>query len=119
VNRRGAFHVERAAPVNKPVAKLTAEGRYGPTCGVSHHHIRVAQQDQRPLAAVAANACIKIRSSRCNVENTSLDTVRFENFLYVTGHREFVSGWIGGVNANQLLEQLHCFSLGLRPIDIS
>ena len=44
MNGCGPFHVERTAPINKAITKLTAKGRHGPARRIGHHHVRMAEQ---------------------------------------------------------------------------
>ena len=105
--RHLAFHVERAAAPDVTVAELARPWVHGPLGRVGEHRVRVRQEEEPRPAAASGDARDEARPLRHARVELALDPERLQVVAQQLGGDRLVAGRIDGVEADQLLEELH------------
>ena len=116
--RRGevVLVIDRAAAVDVAAVAGRAQRRELPLRVVGRHHVAVAHDEQRPLAAVALQPGDEVGPFRIGADDLRRDAFLLEHLLEVLDQHGFVAGRIAGVDAQHRLVVLHRLVLQFRPV---
>ena len=110
------FGIERAAPVQKPIANFSAEWVNIPPRGFDGYHIQMRHQQQRRTGSVSAQSRNDVAAPRCGFQNFGFDAVTRQNICNILTRVDFVAGRIDRIDTNQITQIADSLVAERRPI---
>jgi hypothetical protein len=111
------FHVHRAAPVNEPVLEGAAERPDRPEFLVVRNDVGVVEQDDRPLASVAAQPRPERGAARERLEELILYSFALADAGEKIRRANLIARRVCRVNLEVLNKEIKNFLLNIIPID--
>ena len=113
------FVVDGSPRVHEAAIACRAERWMHPLLRVHHHDVCMAHDQERPLPAVAFQACDQVDAVRFGLEALNLDSLFGQHLLQIVDHRLLVAGRVAAVHAQHRLVVLQGFLLQPRPVGIA
>ncbi len=100
-----AFHVQRSPTPNTAICHLALERRMGPGLVLGGHDVDVTVHQKRRRVAAPGQAGDQVRAGFIPGEDRRLESGRFQDIAGIGDAGRFVARWVGGIEADQVLQQ--------------